>query len=530
MRRFISYGPVNAKLHYHAPREELINRAYTQLMGENPRDGGHYITVWAPRQTGKTWLMQQILFRLNKDEEFDVFKINLEHLKDQVDPHKIIISIAETIGERLGKTFKGINDIKEFQGIFKKGVLSKPLILILDEFDALCEEGINAVVSALRNIYVTRMDEMDKPTKQRSYLLHGVALIGIRSVLGIGSAKGSPFNVQRSLHVPNLTYKEVEGMFKWYEKESGQQIQPEVITKLFDETRGQPGLTCWFGELLTETYNEDKKQPINMGVFEKAYTAASILLPNANVLNIISKAKQEPYKELVLELFRTNDLMDFKFDDEEINFLYMNGVIEPETLSNKEIVVRFANPFLQKRLFNYFSSELFDVMGRLVAPFDKLEDAITEDTLNIRALMKYYQEYLLKNSQWLFKNVPRRKDLRIYEAVFHFNIYMYLFQLLKRRGGEVHPEFPTGNGKIDIVIKYRNQVYGLELKSYTDYANYKNALNQAASYAMQLGLKEMSLIFFIESIDEENREKYEKNYIDKDTGVNVAPIFVETGE
>jgi hypothetical protein len=41
MRRFTSYGPVNNKLHYYAPREETIKRAYTQLMGEEPLEGGH---------------------------------------------------------------------------------------------------------------------------------------------------------------------------------------------------------------------------------------------------------------------------------------------------------------------------------------------------------------------------------------------------------------------------------------------------------------------------------------------------------
>ena len=37
MRRFSSYGPVNDKLHYYAPRKELIERAYKQLMGKIPR-------------------------------------------------------------------------------------------------------------------------------------------------------------------------------------------------------------------------------------------------------------------------------------------------------------------------------------------------------------------------------------------------------------------------------------------------------------------------------------------------------------
>jgi hypothetical protein len=87
----------------------------------------------------------------------------------------------------------------------------------------------------------------------------------------------------------------------------------------------QPGLTCWFGELLTETYNQATDQAITMTLFKGVYAAALDLLPNNNILNIISKAKQEPYKPYVLELFETKDKVKFSYDDLMINFLYMNG-------------------------------------------------------------------------------------------------------------------------------------------------------------------------------------------------------------
>ncbi len=53
MRKFSSYGPVDTRLHYYAPRQALIERAYTQMVGEDPTLGGHYITVWGPRQTAR---------------------------------------------------------------------------------------------------------------------------------------------------------------------------------------------------------------------------------------------------------------------------------------------------------------------------------------------------------------------------------------------------------------------------------------------------------------------------------------------
>ena len=76
-----------------------------------------------------------------------------------------------------------------------------------------------------------------------------------------------------------------------------------MARELYEETRGQLGLTCWFGELLTETYNHDIKKPITMYNFKEAYGAATHILPNNNILNIISKVQKKPYDEKVIELF-----------------------------------------------------------------------------------------------------------------------------------------------------------------------------------------------------------------------------------
>ncbi|HLP57347.1 MAG TPA: ATP-binding protein [Candidatus Deferrimicrobium sp.] len=534
MRRFNSYGPINTNLHYYAPRKELIAGAFNQLVGEDPAEGGHYITVWAPRQTGKTWVMQEILFQLKKDPRFDVIVVNLENLKRKKNVGDIIKIIAGEIGEGLGKTFQDIDDENKFQGIFKKNVLANPLILILDEFDALSENAINTLVTSFRSIYNNRQYEKDKPTEQKTYLLHAVALIGVRSVLGIENEKGSPFNVQRSVHIPNLTFEEVKGMFQWYEKESGQEIEPAVVEKIYKETAGQPGLTCWLGEILTEgveNHPNDTSKTIRVGDFDNIYRLALNVLPNNNILNIISKAKIQPYRYTVIELFKTDKPMKFRFDDPEINYLYMNGVIEPQTAAGDDSYVKFASPFVQKRLFNYFSGEIFKEMGQLVVDaFMDVKEVIFPDHMDIPAMLNLYQSYLDKNKVWLFKDAPRRSDLRIYEAVFHFNLYAYLDELLRGKKVRVFPEFPTGNGKIDLLLQYNEMIYGIELKSFVDQTAYKMALVQAAQYADRLGLREIYLVSFIESIDDANKKKYETPFQYPGSDVTVYPIFIQTGE
>ena len=528
MRRFSSYGQINTNAHYYAPREELIQKAYTRLVGENPDEGGHYITVWAPRQTGKSWLMQQILFRLQKENQFDVVVISLENLKNENQLPRIISIISREIGEILQKDFSGIDNADKFQGMFKKDVLDKPLILILDEFDALCEPAINMIVGAFRKIHTSRLYESSKPSAERRFLLHGVALIGVRSVLGIENKKGSPFNVQRSLQVPNLSYEEVDGIFKWYQKESGQKIQQEIIDTLYHDMRGQPGLICWFGELLTETFNHDTNAPITMIQFNNVFVEAVNVLPNNNILNIISKANEEPYKHLVLELFKTDKKMEFRFDDKELNYLYMNGIIEPERETNEknqlDVYCRFASPFVQGRLFNYFAREMFRDLGLLVHPLDEMDDAITDETLNIPNIIKRYKAYLDKHKENLFKGMPRRKsDMRLYEAFYHFNFFRYLYDLLKKRGVSVIPEFPTGNGKIDLILKYRDRVYAIELKSFKDMYDYRKGIEQAREYGEKMGLKEIVLLVFVE-LKEEEVKTLEQTV--KEPGIDVVVIPV----
>ena len=531
MRHFSSYGPIDPELYYHAPRKELIARGVNSLIGKEPGKGGHYITVWAPRQCGKTWVMQEVVQQIRKREDYHVGMFTIEAAKVAKNVEELLSIFLNKMAQAFEIDFPPVKDLSEIPSLFTKKYFQKPVILIIDEFDSLEENIINEFASIFRDIYVGRLNERDKESGKKNNLLHGLALIGVRSVLGIENKKGSPFNTQKSLHIPNLSFDEVNGMFQWYTGESGQEIEPEVIETLYNETLGQPGLTCWLGELLTETYNKETNKPVSMDLWNYTYMYASQGLPNNNILNIISKSEKEPYRTRVLELFRTAEKENFRFDDKQLNYLYMNGVIDiDESKEDLKLYVRFASPFVQKRLFDYFSNEIFPRMGQLIEPFENLDGLATETSLNVKNIAGTYEVYLSKNHEWLFQDAPRRKDLRLFEAVYHFNFYRYVYDLIKVWKSPVYAEFPTGNGKIDLFIRHRGQTYGMELKSFTTEWAYKEALKQSAAYVQTLGLQEIHLILFIENIDDKNRGKYEAEFVAADAGgVVVKPVFVQVG-
>jgi hypothetical protein len=523
MRRFSSYGAPNKNTDYYVPREALISNAIRQLKD------GHYITVWAPRQTGKTWLMQEVVSSIGQEDEFDVVYLSLQFLYEEKDPNIVAQLFAKELMEKLNLEQLTINSLKDFHSLFKRGNLNKPLILILDEFDALDQAVIARLVAVFRHIYNTRRSQINKSTEEKDYLLHGLALIGVRAVLGVENVKGSPFNVQRSLHIPNLTHDEVVYLFDCYQRERQQQIEPEVVERIWYEFKGQPGLSCWFGELLTETYNQATDQTITMTLFKGVYAAALDLLPNNNILNIISKAKQEAYKPYVLELFETKEKVNFSYDDPMINFLYMNGVVSIEEVSLTEYYVKFPCPYIQKRLFNYFARELYRKIDGLYDPFEDLSDSITDQNIDIRRLLQRYEQYLQANREMVLKDAPRRKnDLRVFEAVFQFHLYLYLVSFFRGYEVQIVPEFPTGNGAIDLLIRYAGQLFGLELKSFANQPGYRNALKQTAKYGKKLGVTEIWLVLFVEVVDDQNRQRFEMDYTDQN-GIVVHPLFVQTG-
>ncbi len=111
MRRFSSYGPINIRQHYYAPREELIDKTYLTLVGEDPKEGGHYITVWAPRQTGKTWVMRETIQKIKKSDQFEAALLSLESVKREKDEKAVVRKLISKLTEAFQIDFPALEQV-----------------------------------------------------------------------------------------------------------------------------------------------------------------------------------------------------------------------------------------------------------------------------------------------------------------------------------------------------------------------------------------------------------------------------------
>ena len=508
MRNFHSYGPVDCDIHFCVPREELVEECTKYLVGR-PEKGGHYFTIWAPRQTGKTWLMREVKKKIEKKygDHFALGTMSMQGviMEDGESENVLLKWIPHLMRDTFGLKIEIPEDWKGWIDIFHKeeGIFDRPVILFIDEFDSLPPKVIDRLVTLFRDMYL----------KRDSYLLHGLALIGVRAVLGVESERGSPFNIQRSLHVPNFTRQEVEDLFDQYVKESGQEIAPEVLAGVYETTRGQPGLVGWFGELLTEKYNPGDNKIIDMAVWKDVYDAACHIEWNNTILNLIKKAEGK-YSSYLLELFSSSDIA-FSIRFEWCNYLYLNGIIDEERIvdnrGKRTSICRFSSPFVQTCLYNAFTYDLVGDRMPILAldPLDDLEDVLEGAQLNMPALLRRYKDYLIRlKAKGLnpWKEQPRRADMHLTEAVGHFHLYAWLNEAVEDIC-VISPEFPTGNGKVDLHLRCGDKRGIIEVKSFKSLAKAKRARVQAAGYAKSLGLDVVTIALFVPVEDEEVLKK-----------------------
>lgn len=503
MRSFSSYGPVDPDANFCVPRSSLVDRCVDQLVGEHD-SAGNYFTMWAPRQTGKTWILRRALaeIRARHGDRFitGTFSMQGTVMQDDEPVDAFLKHVPRLLDLGFQRRVPEPVSWQDWTNLFRPGggVFDRPVILLIDEFDDLPAAVIDRLVRLFRDMYLDRA----------SYLLHGLALVGVRGVLGVDSSRGSPFNVQRSLHVPNLTRDEVIDLFAQYQTESGQPIEPEVVDKAYTSTRGQPGLVSWFGELLTEKYNPDPRQPIKLEHWARIYMLACQVEPNNTVLNLVKKARG-PHRERVMELFSRADVR-FSFDDDACGYLYVNGIIDHQEITDPSgapaVVCRFSSPFIQLRLYNALTFDLFDDRLPVLAlePLDTLADVFSPPELDLAALLRRYRGYLGRlaaKGQDPWKGQPRRRDLNLSEAAGHFHLYAWLQEALRGRC-VVGPEFPTGNGKVDLMVRCEGRVGLIEVKSFRAMHELPRAREQAARYAKSQGLGSATVALFVPSDDE----------------------------
>ncbi|KAF2956256.1 AAA-like domain-containing protein [Marinitoga sp. 38H-ov] len=488
MRRFCTSGPVDRKTCYYVERPELMEEAIDHI--ENWR----YFTVSAPRQTGKTTFLNDIVEK-TKDKYLPIF-ISFESY-DIENKQQFLKVFTEDIIEDINYRHNIDLELKiptitdEIKDLIKEIHMKtgKEIILMIDEFERFKNSKIiNDFLHAIRSIY----------HKKELHRLRSVILISVGYLSGILEDNASPFNIAEHMEVPYFTKEQVYDLLIQHEKETGQIFEEEVKELIWHNGGGQPGLTNALAYDLVVKKAKNEKI-VTKSHFDKTLYDFLKKYINKNIENVISKAKNE--KDLIMQILFEPDKIEFDISDERIKYLYLNGVIDE---CNGYCCVKV--PLYYKKLYNHFKPQVNGEKTYMATIKDTIRPYIKDDgSLDLNKLLKRYIKYIKQRGAVMFKG------RNYYEGVYQYNLDQFLSLYIEAAEGKVYPETQVGGGRIDLLINFNNKEYLIEVKVDITGNEYEKAKKQLIEYIKRNDLNEGWLIVYSSSIEdfEYILEKYE---------------------
>ncbi|MDM8561365.1 AAA-like domain-containing protein [Candidatus Parabeggiatoa sp. HSG14] len=501
MREFNTSGPCNPALHYTVMREALI--AESQDLVKK----GRYFTLFAPRQSGKTTFFQLLIERLK--ESYTPLWVTFEHLK----AHRKELfykDFDEQLKEELLKydlkTTERITEPYSLASFFKNTLLSKPIVLVIDEFEGIPDYVLSEVMHTFRKIY----------HKREYHRLHSLLLVGVSTIAELVISSASPFNITEELQIPYFTEEEVTSLIEQYVTESGQPFEKDVIKTIYENTKGQPGLVCALCSYLVEKLATDQCQPVTMEHYYKTQHHFLTERFDKNIINIVQKAREK--KSFMLKLLFDNEPMAFTVDNPDIAWLYANGVVDKKD-GNVDILV----PLYAKRLINAFRPLINgETQYYIKSPNETVNQYLTSDgELNVNALLTEYRAYVRRRGFRAFDTEHLK------EGAWHYSLDGFINFFIQCLGGQTFIEVPTGRGRTDIFILYQNHKYIIETKRFVNNYYFQQGKGQLAEYLQSESLSEGYYVVFSKIHTEKDKLNSEELIQGKQIHTHIIPIQFE---
>jgi len=338
MRNFNTTGPIQTNKHYHLSSLERFDLEEILFLIEQQK----YFVLHAPRQVGKTSYMLALMKHLNNTGDYHCLYFNVEAAQamreDVEDAMRIILSelasraelylndpYPKQIMEDVIRT-SGNSALNAFISQWA-GQCEKPLVLFIDEIDALIGDTLISVLRQLRAGYDKRPADFPQ----------SIILCGVRDVRDyrIHSSRtkeiitgGSAFNIKvESLRLKNFTQPEVEELYQQHTAETGQQFTPEALDLIWKLTEGQPWLVNALGyEVCFRTKEvRNNRQTITAETLHQA--KEDIIRRRVTHLHQLTDKLREPQVQRVMEPIVSGTELGSKVHEDDIQYVIDLGLI-----------------------------------------------------------------------------------------------------------------------------------------------------------------------------------------------------------
>jgi hypothetical protein len=483
---FNTAGPCQADIHYMLSATERLP-AFVDLIAQR-----NYFVIHAPRQTGKSTAMIDLAKDLTESGQYVAVMLSVEvGAAFPHDPQLAQNSILNSWWNQvrfLELPLPNPSQIQQETGVSQldlQTVLQAwsmasvlPLVIFVDEIDALSDETLISVLRQFRSGY---------PNRPKGFP-QSLALIGMRDVRDYKYASGgstrlqssSPFNIKvQSFTLSNFTLEDVNRLYKQHTEATGQIFTPEAVDLAFHLTQGQPWLVNAIAKEIVEYITKDPAIPITA---ELVNQAKEILIKrqDTHLDSLAERLREDRVRAIIQPILSGLELGDTPDDDRR--YLLDLGLV----VRSQEGGLKIANPIYQEVIPRVLSQGVQDSL-----PMIQPSWLNPDGSLNAQVLLDAFLKFWRQHGEPLFKSAN-------YPEIAPHLVMMAFLHRVVNGNGTLEREYAIGSGKMDICLRYGKQTLAMELKVWADKRPdpFKEGLPQIDKYLSGLSLDTGWLVIF----------------------------------
>lgn len=522
MRSFTTEGPIVPEEHYCIPSLERIDLARILRLIH----GKKYFILHAPRQSGKTSTLRALQDLLNSGVEGDYrcVHVNVEDAQTaRNDVGRAIRTVLGRLGSRarlvLDDGFLSENRAEILNAFSPDEALEealiqwaqadpRPLVLLVDEIDALAGDSLLAVLRQFRSGYELR---------PRAFP-HSIVLCGVRdlrdyriysSSAGHPVTGGSAFNISaESLRLGDFSESEVDALMGQHTAETGQRFLPEAIGQVWAQTLGQP----WLVNALCRRacFDSEKGRNRDHAITDDEILEAreQLIMERVTHIDQLAHKLEEDRVRRVIEPLLTGDTMP-NFSTHDYEYVRDLGLIALDD------PVRIANPIYDEVIPRELTFNAQKALNQNAAWYIDSERGLLP-----HKLLKAFQEYFRQESEH-WEQISEYK-----EAGSQLLLHAFL-QRVVNGGGRIQREHALGRGRADLLVRWPHrdgvQRFVIECKVLREglESTIQKGLEQTAGYMDRCAALEGHLVIF-----DRSKKPWSEKVFHKSETVGGKPIEV----
>ena len=447
-RKFNTEGPIRADRHYHIPPLTRIDLDdVLGLIGDEK-----YFVLHAPRQTGKTSALLALRDLLNGSDDYRCVYANVEGgqaMRENVAEgmRTVLAQLAFRASLTLGdETLERLwPDLLErvgpgqalHQALARWSMAdARPLVLLIDEIDALVGDTLLSVLRQLRTGYDQRPSAFPHSIvlcgvrDVRDYRIHSTA--ENRMVLG-----GSAFNIKsKSLRLGDFADQEIHALLEQHTAETGQAFSEGAVELIRTRTAGQPWLVnALCREACFESVaGRDRSRPITADAVVDAQERL-ILRRDTHIDDLANKLREERVRRVIEPILAGAGRQ--AWSDEDLAYVRDLGLVTQDVGGRPSIANQIYAEVVPRHLNYAVQAGLPQEMAWYV-------DAA--GNLDVVGLIAAFQTFFREHSEHWVQRFERYQ-----EAGPQLLLQAHL-QRIVNGGGRIEREYALGSGRTDLLI------------------------------------------------------------------------------